>query len=188
MTLESLNYIAQTIASFAVVGSLIYLAIQTRQANEQTRLNTQALNASAGFQATHSWGEFNEVSMSASAEQIASVLRAYNSETTWEDFADVERFWIIIAHRALFQKLEGQYFLYEYGSLHAAIWEKRRDWAAGLIKLPFFQRWWAFDKSQNIWTDEFIAAIEDARDASAVVPWLIDPAGGPPPGQAAAKP
>lgn len=30
MTLEQINYIAQTIAAFAVVGSLIYRAIQCR--------------------------------------------------------------------------------------------------------------------------------------------------------------
>ena len=171
MTLEDINYIAQTVAAFAVVGSLIYLAIQTRHATEQTRLNTQALKASAGFAATHSWGEFNEVSMSVPDEKIGLVLAAYDVGKTWEDFSDVERFWVAIAHRALFMKLEGQYFLLKYGSLDTAIWEKRRDWAAGLIKLPFFRQWWLFDKAQNIWTDEFIAAIEAARDASTVVPW-----------------
>ena len=34
MMLEQINSIAQTVAAFAVVGSLIYLAIQTRLTNE----------------------------------------------------------------------------------------------------------------------------------------------------------
>ena len=171
MTLEEINYIAQTVAAFAVVGSLIYLAIQTRHATEQTRLNTQALKASAGFEATHSWGTFNENIMNLPDEKLALILATYNPGKTWDDFSEVEQFWLAVTHRALFQKLEGQYFLFKYGSLDSAIWEKRRDWAAGLIKFPFYQQWWRFDRAQNLWTDEFIAAIEAARDTSNVVPW-----------------
>lgn len=169
VTLEDINYIAQTIAAFAVVGSLIYLAIQTRQANEQARLNTRALKASAGFAATHSWAELLEASLSWPSDRFAVVMAA-NAGKGWDDFSEPDRFFLAILYRALFQKLEGQYFLFKYGSLDAALWEKRRDWAAGLIKLPFFSRWWAFDKA-HIWTDEFVAAIEAARDASTVVPW-----------------
>ena len=171
MTLEEINFIAQTVAAFAVVGSLIYLAIQTRHATEQTRLNTQALKASAGFEATHSWGTFNETAMSLPNEKLALALAAHNPDKAWDDFSEVDQVWLSVAHRALFQKLEGQYFLFKYGSLDPAIWGKRRDWAAGFIQLPFFQQWWEFDKAQNLWTDEFIAAIEAARDASTVVPW-----------------
>ena len=174
MTLEQINYIAQTLAAFSVVGSLIYLAIQTRLAGEQTKLNTQALKAAAGFEATHSWATFNEVAMSLPDERLTLGLAAYDPSKTWEDFSEVERFWVVTCHRALIQKLEGQYFLFKYGSLDTAIWEKRRDWAAGLIKLPFFQQWWEFDKSQNIWTDEFVAAIETARDTTTVVPRLTE--------------
>ncbi len=42
MTLQEINFIAQTIAAFAVVGSLIYLAIQTRH-------NTRVMRATAAF-------------------------------------------------------------------------------------------------------------------------------------------
>lgn len=170
MTLEQINYIAQTVAAFAVVGSLIYLAIQTRQANEQTRLNTQALKASAGFEATHSWATLNELVMSLPKDRLATALEA-NVGKPWDDFSEPDRLWLALLHRALFQKLEGQYFLFKFGSLEPGIWEKRRDWAAGLIKLPFFRQWWEFDKAQNMWTDEFIAAIEAARDNSTIVPW-----------------
>ncbi|UVO52583.1 hypothetical protein [Sphingomonas sp. SUN039] len=170
MTLEDINYIAQTIAAFAVVGSLIYLAIQTRQAREQTRLNTEALKASAGFEATHSWATLLEAGINLPKARIALVMEA-NAGKTWDEFSDLDRFWLAILHRALFQKLEGQYFLLKYGSLDPAFWEKRRDWAAGLINLPFFSQWWAFEKAQHVWTDEFIAAIEAARDTSMIVPW-----------------
>ena len=171
MTLEDLNYIAQTVAAFAVVGSLIYLAIQTRHATEETKLNTQTLKASAAFEATHSWAALLEIGMGLPSDRIAIIMGA-NAGKAWDDFSEHDQFWLAILHRALFQKLEGQYFLFKYGSLDSSIWEKRRDWAAGLIKLPFYGRWWEFERVQNAWTDEFIAAIEAARLASTIVPWM----------------
>ena len=171
MTLEDINYIAQTIAAFGVIGSLIYLAIQTRHATEQTRRNTQTLKAAAGFEATHSWADFNESILSFSEEKLALALAPYNPGKSRDDFSDIDFAWLALMNRSLFQKLEGQYFLFKYGNLEKTLWEKRRDWAGGLIKLPFFQHWWQFEKSQNIWTDEFVAAIETARDTTAVIPW-----------------
>ena len=82
-----------------------------------------------------------------------------------------EGFWGV--NQALFQKLEGLYFLYKYGNLDKAIWEARSSWAAGVIKLPFYRHWWAFEKTQNIWSAEFVAVIETARDTTNVVPWDV---------------
>lgn len=171
MTLEDINYIAQTVAAVAVVGSLIYLAIQTRQANEQTRLNTQALKAKAGFDATHSWATLLENALDLPGDRMALIMEA-NAGKPWEEFSDPDRFWLAVLHRSLFGKLEGQYFLFKYGSLDPELWEKRRDWAAGLINVPFYGQWWVHEKAMNAWTDEFVAAIEAARDASTIVPWV----------------
>jgi hypothetical protein len=92
-------------------------------------------------------------------------------------FSEVERARNTLLQRALFQKLEGLYFLHKYGNLDKTIWEARLSWAAGAVKLPFYRQWWAFEKTQNIWSAEFIAVIETARDATKVVPW--DSAGFP---------
>ncbi len=40
MTLEEFNYIAEIIASLAVIASLIYLAVQVKQGTQAVRLNT----------------------------------------------------------------------------------------------------------------------------------------------------
>jgi hypothetical protein len=90
-----------------------------------------------------------------------------------DDFSDVERSRIAILNRGLFQKLEGLYFLYKYGSLDKAIWETRLSWAAGCIKLPFYRQWWDSEKTQSIYSGEFVAAIETARDTTNVVPWDV---------------
>ena len=171
MTLEDINYLAQTIAAVAVVGSLIYLAIQTQQAGEQTRLNTQALKAKAGFDATHSWATLLENALDFPDDRLALIMAA-NAGKPWEAFSDADRFWLAVLHRVLFGKLEGQYFLFKYGSLDPDIWEKRRDWAAGLLNVPFYGQWWVHEKVMNAWTEEFVAAIEAARKTSTIVPWV----------------
>jgi len=48
MDWNALGAIAETLGAIAVVGSIIYLAIQVNN-------NTKTLKANAGFQATHSW-------------------------------------------------------------------------------------------------------------------------------------
>jgi len=80
--------------------------------------------------------------------------------TVRDEFAAEERFDLTLAHRALFQKLEGQYFLYRYEFLEKDLWNKRGAWAASLIALPFFKEWWRQEKQQHVYTDEFVSAIE----------------------------
>jgi hypothetical protein len=171
MTLEDIYYISQIAAVIAIFASLIFVGIQVRQNSEQIKANTRSIKASAGFDATHSWATFNEQLFGMSDEILLLIPKVYDPAKSWDDFTEVERVRVTCGQRALFQKLEGMYFLYRYGSLDKAIWESRRDWAAGAIKSPFFQRWWESEKSQSIYSAEFINVIEAARDGSAVVPW-----------------
>jgi hypothetical protein len=171
MTLEELAYISQVIGVVAVFVSLIFVGVQVRQNSEQIKANTRSIKASAGFEATHSWATFNEQLFGTSDEFLLLIPRVYDPAKSWDDFTDVERVRVTCGQRALFQKLEGMYFLYRYGSLDKAIWESRRDWAAGAIKPPFFRHWWELEKSQSIYSGEFVSVIEAARDGSAVLPW-----------------
>ena len=171
MTLEDIYYISQIVAVIAIFVSLIFVGVQVRQNSEQIKANTRSIKASAGFDATHSWATFNEQLFGMSDETMLLILSVYDPAKTWDDFSDADRTRATVGQRALFQKLEGMYFLYRYGSLDKAIWESRRDWAAGAIKPPFFRQWWEFEKSQSIYSGEFINVIEAARNGSAVTPW-----------------
>ena len=164
MTLENINTIAQTIAALAVLVSLIFVGVQLRQ-------NTRAIRASAGFEGTHSWATLNEQILQLPDAQLMPMLQAFDPEKTLDDFSEIEQVRISTVQLALFQKLEGLYFLYKYGSVDAALWETRRQWAGGAIKLPVLRQWWAIQKAQSIWTEEFVAVIETARDASTLKPW-----------------
>jgi len=171
MTLEELSSISQIIGVVAVFVSLIFVGVQVRQNSEQIKANTRSIKASAGFEATHSWATFNEQLFGTSDEILLLIPRMYDHSKSWDDFTEAERLRIHVGQRALFQKLEGMYFLYRYGSLDKAIWESRRDWAAGAIKSPFVRHWWELEKSQSIYSGEFISVIEAARDGSTVLPW-----------------
>jgi hypothetical protein len=171
MTLEGVYYISQIVAVIAIFASLIFVGVQVRQNSEQIKANTRSIKASAGFEATHSWATFNEQLFGTSDEILLLIPKMYDPAKSWDDFTEAERLRIQVGQRALFQKLEGMYFLYRYGSLDKAIWVSRRDWAAGAIKGPFFGHWWELEKSENIYSGEFINVIEAARDGSAVLPW-----------------
>jgi hypothetical protein len=172
MTLEEIYYISQIVAVIAIFASLIFVGVQVRQNSEQIKANTRSIKAAAAFEGTHSWAATNELIAVDWADNLLIMgLSTYDPGKTWNDFSDVDRSRIAILNRGLFQKLEGLYFLYKYGSLDKAIWETRLSWAAGCIKLPFYREWWEFEKTQNIWSGEFVAAIETARDTTNVVPW-----------------
>lgn len=171
MTLEELYYISQIVAVIAIFASLIFVGVQVRQNSDQIKANTRSIKASAGFEATHSWATFNEQLFGTSDEILLLIPKMYDHSKSWDDFTEAERLRIQVGQRALFQKLEGMYFLYRYGSLDKAIWESRRDWAAGAIKSPFVRHWWELEKSQSIYSGEFVSVIEAACAGSTVLPW-----------------
>lgn len=174
MTLEDFYYISQIVAVIGIFASLIFVGVQVRQNSEQIKANTRSIKAAAAFEGTHSWAATNETLAADWSDEFLSVaLATYDPAKTWNDFSDIDRSRLTLVHRGLFQKLEGLYFLYKYGNLDKAIWETRQSWAAGCIKLPFWREWWEFEKTQNIWTAEFVAAIETARDTTNVVPWDV---------------
>jgi hypothetical protein len=174
MTLEEIYYISQIVAVIAIFASLIFVGVQVRQNSEQIKANTRSIKAAAAFDGTHSWAMTNEMLVADVPDEFLLMgISTYDPGKGWNDFSEADRARITLAQRALFQKLEGLYFLYKYGNLDKAIWEARSSWAAGVIKLPFYRSWWEFEKTQNIWTGEFVAVIEKARDTTNVVPWDV---------------
>lgn len=170
MTLETIYYITQIVAVLAVVVSLVFVGMQLRQSAEQTRQNTRAIRAAASFEAMHSWATFNEHALSWSDQQRALVVATARPDKTWDDFSSDEQILMMVFYRALFQKLEGQFYMYQYGSLDKELWEGRRDWAAGVIRAPFLRELWEREKKEKIWSEQFVSAIELARDDVQALP------------------
>ena len=157
MNVQDWGAIGEVVSAVAVVVSIVYLSIQIRS-------NTRATKASASFDATHSWATLNEQSTNWPEGLLEALLRSMKESATWEDFDEITRMKLSLAHRALFQKLEGQYYLYVYGNLEKDIWKKRSSWAAGLIALPFYSAWWQEECELSIYSNAFVEAINAANE------------------------
>lgn len=173
MNWEAIGVIAEVVGAVAVVVSLAYLAIQVRS-------NTRALRAGSSFETAHSWATFNElvVSMLAGDSEFQSggesrLIRIsaqfYDANSKADDLTDTERVLMSYMHRALFQKLEGQYYLYKLGYLDEPIWHVRRDWARTIIELPMIKSWWDGEVRSSVFSREFVATISDAHLTEAKV-------------------
>ncbi len=183
MDWEKARVIGEVVSAGAVVASLIFVGVQVHQGSEETKLNTQAIKAAASFEATHSWATFNELALTFPEDKLMMAIATHDPNKTWEDFGAETHAFMMVFYRALFQKLEGQYYMYQYGSLDKDLWEGRRDWAASVIKLPFYKVLWEREKNEKIWSDRFIRVIEQARDSANLQPNnyyadKLDPAGG----------
>ena len=171
MTLETVYYITQIIAVIAVVASLVFVGLQVRQGAEQTRLNTHAIKASASFEAAHSWAAINELATNWPDEWLVQTVKTSDPDANWEDFPLEIHLRMTTFYRAIFQKLEGQFYMHEYGSLDDDILNARCEWVASVIKLPFYQVLWEQEKAEKIYSEKFVAAIEALRDRAALTPF-----------------
>ena len=166
MNWDAIGAFAEILGATGVVVSLLYLGAQIRS-------NTRMMKARAGFDATHSWASFNETAAASWPDELwESTVTSFDPSASHTDFSESQRSRIGIAFRALFQKLEGQYFLHKHGYLDSALWEKRRVWARGLIDLPFYRHWWELEKEQRIYSDGFVAAVESAESIEVVMAGL----------------
>jgi hypothetical protein len=155
MNWDAIGAIGETIGAIAVVVSILYLAIQIRS-------NTRATKASASFDATHSWATSNEQVPQFSDELVEAFRKTYDPECDPKGITDIENIRIGAHNRALFQKLEGQYYLFKFGYLALGVWEKRSSWANGLIQLPYYREWWENELKESIFSDEFSDAVLSA--------------------------
>lgn len=153
--------------------SLIYVAVQVKS-------NTRALKASASFETAHSWATFNEMLVSAmlgdpafqAGEECRLVEVAatfYDPDARPGDLSRIDTILVSMMHRALFQKLEGQYYQFKHGYLEPQIWAQRRDWARGVLELPLGRAWWEQEVLAAIFSREFVSVISDAAAPSAKV-------------------
>ena len=161
--------IAEVVSGVAVIVSLVYLATEVRN-------NTKALKASAGFDASLQMSQLNELlfqTMLGDTEyqqgresRFANVVRRiYEPDANLDDLQASDLIILLFIHRAIFQKLEGEYYLYQHGFLDAARWEARKTWACSYIELPLVKAWWEDEIKQGIFRPEFIEAISSGLRA-----------------------
>ena len=152
MNWDAISAIGEVVGAIAVVVSIAYLSIQIRS-------NTRAMKATASFDATHSWATFNENMVNWSDGEYEIFLRSFDPSADPAEFSPLEKARLGIQCRALFQKLEGQYFLFRGGFLEPGVWTARQSWARSLIELPYFAEWWRIELEQSIYSAEFVEKV-----------------------------
>jgi hypothetical protein len=132
MSLESIYYIGQTIAVFALLVSIVFVGVQVH-------LNTKATRASASYEVSKVWSEINfQILAVPGGAQL--IQRSMEPGAKVEDFTADEISLLHVLMRAVLYQFEGQFCLFVEGSLPEENWASRSEWAGNLVRLPVQSR------------------------------------------------
>ena len=127
--------ILEVVGFIALIASLVFVGIETRNSSQQTALNTQAIEMAAYQELMNNIQEFNELSLESShaAEAMIGLWGVHPDDM--EGFQQDRALFILFRHGDL------AYFQYERG----AIDEERLMTAIRVIPLwrPEVVDWWA---------------------------------------------
>jgi len=144
---------AELVGAIAVLITLVYLAIQTRD-------NTRVMKSRAVWDAQVSFVEVNETLGDGGvvSELIYKVLNDPDGLSSYEKY---------LAHRfcrGWFQRMEAQFALYQAGILDEEVWQLRRGYAKAILGNPVMKQGWESDKGNSMFTREFIRSIDSVAD------------------------
>lgn len=160
MTLEGIYYVSQIVAVIAIFGSLVYVAIQTRE-------NSRLIRARAIWDAQTSIAEINE--RLADGGLVSQLV--YKMMTSPDSLTDFGKYQMHRHFRALILRTEAQFALHENGVLDAEIWQLRCKWFRGFMNNPGFMEVWKAEKSNAVITRAFMEEMDtaEAADSSTLI-------------------
>jgi ketosteroid isomerase-like protein len=153
VTLEHLGSIGDLVGGLAVVATLVYLAIQTRQ-------NTIALRAATVNRTTHSIADALE-HLSGETDLAGIVTRghaapAYRDESLrpeeWNRYA-----WL---QSGFGYRIEDYFLQFQRGTLDPAIWRRYAQFWRNNPELPAARGCWNSEVAAGAYSPDYVAAIE----------------------------
>ena len=147
MNWEMVAAIAQAITAIAVIPTLVYLATQIKNQNNESR------RSAASLLMLH-WTDFRK-SLSDSADLAAIHLRGLES---FDALNPVEKLRFGSALGRIFVLSEGLYLFYLEGALAPELWKTFEQTTADLISHPGAQAWW--DTRKHWHTSRFRALVD----------------------------
>ena len=138
MNWDALGATAELLGAVAVLGTLIYLAIQTRD-------NARVSKARAIWDAQSSFVDVNEL-LGDGGVLSELVYRALDGV---DDFSDYEKYLLHRFVRSWMQRMEAQYALYQAGILDEEVWTLRKGYANAVLKNPVLGEGWQLDKNNR---------------------------------------
>ena len=151
MSLDFIVGLAEVTGAVAVVVSLIYLAVQTRD-------NTRVMRSRAAWDAQVSFVEVNETL--GDGGFVSDLM--YKTLSEPGQLSDKEKYLTQRFFRGWFQRMEAQFALYRAGVLDDEVWNLRRGYAKAILNNPIAMECWTADKSNSMFTEAFIHSIESA--------------------------
>lgn len=153
MIWDAIGASAEAVGAIAVLITLVYLAIQTRD-------NVRVQRARAIWDAQQSFVEVNEL-LGDGGIVSDLVYRAAAGETALSDF---EHYLLHRFVRGWFQRMEAQFALYTAGILDEEVWNLRRNYAKAILRNPTMRAGWDLDKGNSMFTAAFVESIESGDD------------------------
>ena len=151
MNWEAVSAAADVIGAGAVVITLIYLAIQTRD-------NVIVERARAVWDAQNSFVEVND--MLADGGPVSELVFVSLSDP--DSLSEKDRYLVHRFARGWFQRMEAQYALYKAGILEPEVWQLRLGYVKAILDNTIFKEFWELDKKNSMFTKRFIEAIDGA--------------------------
>lgn len=147
MTLESIYYMSQTLASVGVVISIIYLAIQLKQNAKDSRSRAACLTSTELR---------NMLAMLATDDSLGEV---FNKAAVSDKLLDLERLqWYTIIGNAM-RIFENSYELMQKGDLNMSYWKGLESMFIDLTNMKAFDDFWSDRK--HWYRDEFRAFVKE---------------------------
>ena len=132
MTLEEFNYIAEIIASIAVIASLLYVGLQVKQSTVAAHSAAAQANVTA----------LNEcVGLINASDKLADILQQGADGLSALKGGDLIRF--MAFHDQVFMTIQSYYQQWKDGTLAEGLWLLHRQSALDLLAQPGQQEWWA---------------------------------------------
>ena len=157
LNLDAIIAFAEVIGALAVLITLVYLAIQTRD-------NVRVMRSRAVWDAHLSFVEVNEL-LGDGGTVSELIYRAALPDS--EELSPYEKY---LAHRfcrGWFQRMEEQFALYTNGILDEEVWELRTGYAKAILNIPVIKEGWEIDKGNSMFTKAFIESIDSVAETEA---------------------
>ena len=153
MIWDQIGNFAEVVGAIAVVVSLVYLAVQTRD-------NTRVMRSRATWDAQQSFVEVNETL--GDGGFVSDLL--YKTLIKPDQLSDKEKYLVQRFYRSWFQRMEAQFALYQSGILDEEVWNLRRGYAKAIFNNPIAKECWEAEKTNSMFTQGFISSIDSAVD------------------------
>jgi len=129
MTWDAVSAIAEVIGVFGLIGSLVYLAVQVRQNNDEISLNTQTAKVSAYHQA------IEQIAASWMEPDFSALSTKHDNDP--RSLTDQELFRLEVLWSATLFGHEITLDLYKKGLIDPDLWENMLENNRALLTHPF---------------------------------------------------